>query len=146
MSRHETRQKLAIEFGATDIVSARGDEGVAEIMQLSTGIGADAVCEAVGSGESMTQAVRAVRPGGRVEVGVVPHDVDLPLKQMVFRNVGIQGGPASVPQYLPELLDKLLERRIEPGKVFDLELPLEEIADGYAAMDERRAIKALLWP
>jgi threonine dehydrogenase-like Zn-dependent dehydrogenase len=146
MSRHESRQKLAVEFGATDIVAARGDDGVAAIMDLTDGIGADAVCEAVGTPESMTQAVASVRPGGLVGVVGVPHDVDLPLSQMFFRNVGIKGGPASVPQYVPGLLDMVLTRRIEPGKVFDLELPLEQVADAYAAMDERRTIKALLRP
>ena len=146
MSRHESRQKLATEFGATDIVAERGDEGIAAIMELTDGVGADAVCEAVGTAGSMTQAVKSVRPGGMVGVVGVPHAVDLPLPQMFFRNVGVKGGPASVPHYLPALLDKVLARTIEPGKVFDLELPLDQVAEGYAAMDERRAIKTLLRP
>lgn len=146
MSRHASRQRIATEFGATDIVAERGDDGVAAILELTDGIGADAVCEAVGTAESMTQAVRSVRPGGMVGVVGVPHDVELPVPQMFFRNVGIKGGPASVPQYLPELLAKVLDRVISPGKVFDLELPLEQAADAYAAMDKRRAIKALLRP
>ena len=129
MSRHASRQRIATEFGATDIVAERGDDGVAAILDLTDGIGAD-----------------AVRPGGMVGVVGVPHDVELPVPQMFFRNVGIKGGPASVPQYLPELLAKVLDRVISPGKVFDLELPLEQAAEAYAAMDERRAIKALLRP
>ncbi|GAA2760833.1 zinc-dependent alcohol dehydrogenase family protein [Actinopolymorpha rutila] len=146
MSRHESRQKLATEFGATDIVADRGDDGVAAIMDLTGGIGADAVCEAVGTAESMTQAASSVRPGGMVGVVGVPHGVELPVPETFFRNVGVKGGPASVPQYLPDLLDRVLTRKIEPGKVFDLELPLKQVADAYAAMDERRAIKALLRP
>ena len=146
VSRHESRQKLATEFGASDIVADRGDDGVAEIMELTDGIGADAVCEAVGTAESMAQAVRSARPGGMVGVVGVPHGVELPVPEMFFRNVGVKGGPASVPQYLPDLLDRVLTRKIEPGKVFDLELPLKQVADAYAAMDERRAIKALLRP
>ena len=146
MSRHEPRQRIATAFGATDIVTERGDDGVAAVMELTDGIGADAVCEAVGTGESMLQAVQSVRAGGMIGVVGVPHDVELPARQMFFRNVGIKGGPASVPEYLPDLLNRVLERRIEPGRVFDLELPLEQVAEGYRAMDERRAIKTLLWP
>jgi threonine dehydrogenase-like Zn-dependent dehydrogenase len=115
-------------------------------MELTDGIGADAVCEAVGTAESMTQAVRAVRPGGLVGVVGVPHGVELPVTEMFFRNVGIKGGPASVSEYLPDLLDRVLTGKIEPGKVFDLQLPLGQVAEAYAAMDERRAIKALLKP
>ena len=145
MSRHESRQKIATEFGATDIVADRGDDGVAAIMDLTDGIGADAVCEAVGTAESMTQAVRSVRPGGLVGVVGVPHGVELPVTEIFFRNVGIKGGPASVPEYLPDLLDRVLTGdrtgpRVRP------ELPLAQVADAYAAMDERRAIKALLEP
>lgn len=146
MSRHRARQRIATDFGATDIVETRGDEGVATVMELTDGVGADAVCEAVGTAESMTQAVRTVRPGGMVGVVGVPHGVELPLRDLFFRNVGVKGGPASVAHYLPTLLDKVLNRQIEPGTVFDLELPLEQAADGYAAMDERRAIKVLLRP
>ena len=146
MSRHASRQQLATEFGATDIIAERGDDGVAKIMELTSGVGGDAVCEAVGTAESMLQAIRTVRPGGMVGCVGVPHDVELPAQEMFFRNVGFKGGPASVPQYLPHLLDRVWNRRIEPGKVFDLELPLEQVADGYRAMDERKAIKTLLRP
>ena len=146
MSRHASRQELATAFGATDIVAERGEDGVAKIMDLTDGVGADAVCEAVGTGESMLQAIRTVRPGGMVGCVGVPHDVELPAQEMFFRNVGVKGGPASVPHYLPDLLDRVWNRKIEPGRVFDLELPLEEAPDAYRAIDERRAIKVLLRP
>ena len=147
MSRHESRQAIAREFGATDIVAERGDDGVAAIKELTSGVGADAVCEAVGTSESMAQAIRATRPGGMVGVVGLPHDAEqLPVGEMFFRNVGIKGGPASVRSYLPDLMDRVWQRRIEPGRVFDLELPLEQAAEAYSAMDERRAIKVLLRP
>lgn len=146
MSRHESRQKLALDFGATDIVSERGDDGVARIKDLTGGIGADATLECVGTGESMTQAVRSTRPGGYVGFVGVPHDVNLGGELLFRTHVGLRGGPAPVRQYLPDLIDLILKREIEPGRVFDLELPLEEAAEGYRAMDERRAIKTLLRP
>jgi threonine dehydrogenase-like Zn-dependent dehydrogenase len=146
MSRHASRQRLAEEFGATDIVSERGDEGVAAIKKLTDGVGADAVCECVGTGESMGQALRSARPGGGVGCVGVPHGVDLPPRQVFFSNIGVRGGPAPVRQYLPDLLSRVWQRRIEPGKVFDLELPLERTPDAYRAMDQREAIKVLLRP
>ena len=146
MSRHASRQRLALDFGATDIVAARGDDGVKMIMELTDGIGADAVCEAVGTNESMLQAIRSVRPGGIVGCVGVPHGVELPAREMFFRNVGVKGGPASVSQYLPDLLDRVWRGRIDPGKVFDLQLPLDDAAEAYRAMDTREAIKVLLRP
>ena len=146
MSRHQSRQELALGFGATEIVAKRGDDGVAEIMALTDGVGADAVLECVGTGESMLQSLHAVRPGGLVGCVGAPHGVELPAKEMFFRNVGLRGGPAPVRQYLPDLLDRVWNRRIDPGKVFDLDLPLEQAADAYRAMDERKAVKALLRP
>jgi threonine dehydrogenase-like Zn-dependent dehydrogenase len=146
MSRHETRQKLAREFGATDIVAERGDDGVARVKQLTDGLGAHSVIEAVGTQESMMQAIRATRPGGHVGYVGVAHDVALPCEELFFSHVHLHGGPAPVRQYLPELIDLIWHRKINPGKVFDLELPLEEAAEGYKAMDERRAIKVLLRP
>jgi threonine dehydrogenase-like Zn-dependent dehydrogenase len=146
MSRHESRQKLAVEFGATDIVAERGDEGVARIKELTDGLGAHSVIEAVGTQESMMQAIRATRPGGHVGYVGVSHDVQLPGEELFFSHVHLHGGPAPVRQYLPELIDLICSRKIDPGKVFDLELPLEHAAEGYKAMDERRAIKALLRP
>jgi threonine dehydrogenase-like Zn-dependent dehydrogenase len=146
MSRHETRQKLALEFGATDIVTARGDEGVAEVQALTDGLGAHSVIEAVGTQESMMQAIRTARPGGHVGYVGVAHGVELPGMELFFSGVHLHGGPAPVRRFLPELIDLIWRREIDPGKVYDLELPLAQVADGYQAMDERRAIKVLLKP
>jgi threonine dehydrogenase-like Zn-dependent dehydrogenase len=144
MSRHEDRQKLALDFGATEIVEERGDDGVAKIKELTNGLGAHSVVEAVGTQESMMQAIRAARPGGHVGYVGVPHDVTLSAEQLFFSHVHLHGGPAPVRRFLPELIQLISERTIEPGRVFDLELPLDQAADGYKAMDERRAIKVLL--
>ncbi|HEX2307948.1 MAG TPA: zinc-dependent alcohol dehydrogenase family protein [Jatrophihabitantaceae bacterium] len=144
MSRHETRQKLAMEYGATDIVTERGDDGVAKIKDLTDGLGAHSVVEAVGTQESMMQAIRSTRPGGHVGYVGVAHDVQLPGEEMFFSHVHLHGGPAPVRRFLPELIDLIWNRRIDPGKVFDLELPLDQAADGYRAMDTRQAIKVLL--
>ena len=146
MSRHASRQKLAREFGATDIVTARGDEGVARIKELTKGIGADSVLECVGTQESMRQAIQSVRPGGYVSYVGVPHGVSLDVEQLFYSHVHLHGGPAPVRRYLPELMKLVLDGKINPGKVFDLTLPLEQVAEGYRAMDERRAIKTLLQP
>jgi threonine dehydrogenase-like Zn-dependent dehydrogenase len=144
MSRHEARQRLAREFGATDVVEERGDEGVERIKELTGGLGAHSVVEAVGTQESMLQALHAARPGGHVGFVGVSHDVALPGMDLFRSLVHLHGGAAPVRRFLPELIDLIWSRRISPGKVFDLELPLDEAAAGYAAMDERRAIKALL--
>jgi len=146
MSRHETRQKLAREFGATDIVHERGAEGVARIKELTKGTGADSVLECVGTQEAMQQAIQSTRPGGSVSYVGVPHGVELDGQQMFFSHVHLHGGPAPVRRYLPTLIDLIAKDKIQPGKVFDLDLPIEKVAEGYAAMDERRAIKALLRP
>jgi threonine dehydrogenase-like Zn-dependent dehydrogenase len=146
MSRHEARQKLAREFGATDIVTERGKEGVARIKDLTDGIGADSVLECVGTQESMRQAIRATRKGGHVGYVGVPHGVELKGEELFYAHVHLHGGPAPVRRFLPELIDMVWRRKIDPGKVFDLTLPLDHIADGYRAMDERRAIKTLLRP
>lgn len=146
MSRHASRQALAREFGATDIVEERGDAGVAKIKELTNGLGAHSVIEAVGTQESMMQAIRATRAGGHVGYVGVSHDVELPGLELFFSHVHLHGGPAPVRDYLPELIGLILRGEIDPGKVFDLELPLEEAAEGYKAMDERRAIKVLLRP
>ena len=144
MSRHPSRQKLAQEFGATDIVTERGDEGIARIKDLTNGIGADSVLECVGTQESMLQAIRSARPGGFVSYVGVPHEVQLDGLGLFFAHVHLHGGPAPVRHYLPKLIDLVLNEKIEPGKVFDLTLPLDQVAEGYRAMDERRAIKTLL--
>jgi threonine dehydrogenase-like Zn-dependent dehydrogenase len=144
MSRHEPRQRLAREFGATDIVTERGDEGVARIKELTGGLGAHSVVEAVGTQQSMLQAIRATRPGGHVGYVGVSHDVTLDGEELFFSHVHLHGGPAPVRQYLPHLIDLIWKRQIDPGRVFDLTLPLERTAEAYQAMDERSAIKALL--
>ena len=144
MSRHGSRQKLALEFGATDIVTERGDEGVVKIKDLTNGLGAHSVIEAVGTQESMMQAIRATRPGGHVGYVGVTHNVSLSGMELFFSGVHLHGGPAPVRRYLPHLIDLVLKEKINPGKVFDQILPLEQVAEGYRAMDERRAIKTLL--
>jgi len=144
MSRHADRQRLGREFGATDIVTERGDEGVARIKDMTGGLGAHSVIEAVGTQESMMQAIRSTRPGGHVGYVGVSHDVALPGRELFFAEVHLMGGPAPVRRYLPQLIDLIWKERIDPGKVFDQTLPLEQAAEGYRAMDERRAIKTLL--
>src|SRR6266536_942358 len=146
MSRHETRQTLAREFGATDIVSERGDEGVARVKDLTKGVGAGSVLECVGTKESMAQAIRSTRPGGSVSYVGVPHGVELSGAELFYTHVHLHGGPAPVRRYLPELIQLVQNGTINPGKVFDLELLLEHVAEGYRAMDERRSIKTLLRP
>ena len=144
MSRHADRQQLAREYGATDIVEERGEEGIARIKDLTDGLGAHSVVEAVGTQESMMQAIRSTRPGGHVGFVGVSHAVEIPGEELFYSHVHLHGGPAPVRRFLPDLIDKIWNREIEPGKVFDLELPLEQAAEGYRAMDERRAIKTLL--
>jgi threonine dehydrogenase-like Zn-dependent dehydrogenase len=146
MSRHASRQQLAIEFGATDTVTERGDAGVATIKELTDGLGAHSVIEAVGTQEAMLQAIRATRPGGHAGYVGVAHGVALPGEELFFAEVHLHGGPAPVRRFLPELIDLIWNRRINPGQVFDLALPLDQVAEGYRAMDERRAIKTLLRP
>ncbi|MEU9794507.1 zinc-dependent alcohol dehydrogenase family protein [Streptomyces sparsogenes] len=146
MSRHESRQRLAREFGATHIVTERGDEGVARVKDLTDGIGADSVLECVGTAQAMRQALHSTRPGGNLGFVGVPHEVAVDGQELFFSHVGLRGGPAPVRRYLPDLIERVLSGRIDPGKVFDLTLPLEQVAEGYQAMDERRAIKALLKP
>ncbi len=145
MSRHADRQALAREFGATDIVEERGDAGVARIRELTGGLGAHSVIEAVGTQESLLQAVHSARAGGHVGfVGVAHEGVSLPMDEVFFAEVHLHGGPAPVRRYLPELIQKIWNREINPGTVFDLTLPLDEAAEGYAAMAERRATKVML--
>jgi threonine dehydrogenase-like Zn-dependent dehydrogenase len=146
MSRHADRQAIARAFGATDVVAQRGDEGVEQVMEMTGGIGADAVLECVGTEDSVAQALRSARAGGMVGWVGVPHVTELPQEHMFWKNVGLRGGPAPVRAYLPDLLKRVWDGTIEPGKVFDLTLPLERVADAYAAMDQRRATKVLLRP
>lgn len=146
MSRHASRQKLARDFGATDIVEERGQGAVEHIKEMTNGIGADSVLECVGTQESMMQAINSTRPGGYIGYVGVPHGVSLDGEQLFFAHVHLHGGPAPVRRYLPKLIKLVLDGKINPGKVFDLTLPLDQVAEGYRAMDERRAIKTLLHP
>lgn len=146
MSRHEPRQRLALAFGATDIVTERGGAGVARIKDMTGGIGADCVLECVGTAQSVQQALHSARPGGNVGLAGVPHEVAVDGQELFFSHVGVRGGPAPVRRYLPDLIQRVLDGRIDPGRVFDLTLPLDQVAEGYRAMDERRAVKTLLIP
>ncbi|HEV7955974.1 MAG: dehydrogenase [Microbacteriaceae bacterium] len=143
-SRHADRQVLAREFGATDIVEERGDEGVARIKEMTGGYGAHGVVEAVGTQESIWQAIHAARAGGRIGYVGIGHEVDLNGLDLFFEGVHLEGGPAPVRRFLPDLIQLIWDRKIDPGKVFDFTLPLSQAAEGYKAMDERRAIKVLL--
>ena len=144
LSRNPARQALARSFGATDVVGERGAVATEAVLELTDGVGADAALECVGTAQSFTTAVAVTRPGGIVGYVGVPHGVEVPIDTMFFRNVGLRGGAAPVRTYIPELLDDVLEGRIDPGRVFDFETDLEGIAEAYAAMDQRRAIKSLV--
>ncbi len=144
MSSHAPRQKLARDFGATTIVGERGDKGVARVKDLTQGIGADSVLECAGTQSSMQQAIRSARPGGSVGYVGVPHGVQLDGTALFYAHVRLHGGPAPVRHFLPKLIELVCQEKINPGRVFDLTLPLEQVAEAYRAMDERRAIKAFL--
>ncbi|MDT1062371.1 zinc-dependent alcohol dehydrogenase family protein [Paracoccus sp. CPCC 101403] len=144
MSRHPDRQKLARDFGATEIVEERGEDGIARIMDMTNGIGAESVLECVGMEQSMQQAMGICRPGGTIGYVGVPHGVNLDGQKLFFNQQRMLGGPAPVRRFLPDLMDRVLQGRIQPGRVFDLVLPIEQVAEGYKAMDERRAIKTML--
>jgi threonine dehydrogenase-like Zn-dependent dehydrogenase len=144
LSRHEARQKLARTFGATDIVAERGDDAIQKLMEMTDGVGVDATMECVGTGQSMTTAIGIARPGSMVGYVGVPHGVELPITTMFRRTIGVRGGGAPARVYIPELLDDVLEGRIDPGPVLDYETNLDGIGEAYAAMDERRAIKSLV--
>jgi threonine dehydrogenase-like Zn-dependent dehydrogenase len=146
MSRHASRQRLAREYGATDIIEERGEDGVAKIKELTNGLGAHSVVEAVGTQEATMQAIHSARPGGHVGFVGVGHGVAVDGMELFWCLVHLHGGPAPVRRFLPELIDLIWRREIDPGKVFDLELPLDQAAEGYEAMDQRRAIKTLLRP
>jgi len=144
LSRNPVRQEIAREFGATDILAERGDDAIAAVSELTNGIGVDAALECVGTGQSMTTALAIARPGSTVGVVGAPHGADVPFEANFWRGVGWQGGVAPARAYIPELLDDVLSGAINPGRVFDYETSLDGIADAYAAMDERRAIKSLV--
>ena len=144
LSRNPARQELAREFGATDILAARGEAAIEAVKEMTNGVGVDAAMECVGTGQAMDTAIAIARPGSTVGFVGVPHGVELPVQSMFFRNVGVRGGGAPVRTYIPELLEDVLEGQINPGRVLDYETDLDGIADAYAAMDERRAIKSLV--
>jgi len=144
LSRHAARQALARTFGATDIIAERGDAAIQAILQMTDGVGVDAALECVGTAQSFATAFAIARPGSMVGFVGVPHGVEVPIDTMFGRNIGLRGGAAPVRRYLPELLDDVLERRINPGRVFDFETNLDGVAEAYRVMDERRAIKSLL--
>jgi threonine dehydrogenase-like Zn-dependent dehydrogenase len=147
MSRHEDRAEIARKFGATDVVAERGQAGADKVRELLGGVLADSVLECVGTKESMDQALRSVRPGGKVGfVGVPAGGSELPIGLLFSKNISVGGGAASTRAYLPELLEDVLNGTIEPGLVFDSVMPLEDAAEAYAAMDERRAVKVMLVP
>jgi len=144
LSRNPSRQKLAVEFGATDIVIERGDDAIATVLELTGGVGVDAALECVGTGQSMTTALGIARPGSTVGVVGAPHGVDVPFEANFWRGVGWQGGVAPARAYIPELMRDVLDGVINPGLVFDFETDLDGIQSAYEAMDERRAIKSLI--
>ena len=146
MSRHEPRQEIARAFGATDIVAERDRAAVEAVLEITDGVGADAVLECVGTDQSMQTAFGVARPGSMVGMVGVPHGVELPLRRMFRKNIGLHGGMAPTRKYIPELLERVLAGGVDPGRVFDLTVPLEKVAEGYRAMDERRAIKVLVRP
>jgi threonine dehydrogenase-like Zn-dependent dehydrogenase len=145
LDRHADRIALAIEFGATDIVSGRGEEAVRRVRELTKGLGVQSVLECVGYEESMRTALSIARPGGAVGRVGVPQDEVMPAAQPTFYdNITIAGGPAPARAYIEELLPDVLEDRIEPGRVFDWVGSLEKVPDGYRAMNNREAIKVLI--
>lgn len=144
LSRHEARQELAREFGATEIVAERGDEAIEKILETTGGVGVDGAMECVGTEQSMSTAIGIARPGSVVGFVGVPHGVELPVTRMFRKTIGVHGGPAPARVYIPELLDDVLDGRIDPGRVLDYETDLDGIAEAYAAMDDRRAIKSLV--
>lgn len=144
LSRNPARQALARRFGATDIIEARGLEANELVLEMTAGVGADAVLECVGTAESLATAFGVARPGSTVGVVGVPHGATVPFNDLFFRNIGWHGGPAPARRYIPDLLPDVLEGRIDPGQVLDHETDLDGIADAYAAMDQRRAIKSLV--
>ncbi len=144
LSRNPDRQKLAKEFGATDIVEERGDGAVKAVMELTNDVGADAALECVGTDESIGTAAAIVRPGGMIGAVGFPTYKEFEYRTLFWKNIGIRGGVAPARQYIPMLLEAVLNGKINPGKIFDLRTDLDNIKEAYVAMDERRAIKSLL--
>ncbi|HLZ70832.1 MAG TPA: alcohol dehydrogenase catalytic domain-containing protein [Dehalococcoidia bacterium] len=145
LSGNPVRQALAGEFGATDILAERGDAAVAAVKELTLGVGVDAALECVGTGQSLATALAIARAGSTVGAIGAPHNIDFSVMDaVVYRNIGLRGGVSPARAYIPELLDDVLSGRINPGRVFDFETTLDSLVDAYDAMNERRAIKALI--
>jgi threonine dehydrogenase-like Zn-dependent dehydrogenase len=145
LGRHRERIALAGDFGATDVVSERGDAAVERVRELTAGLGAHSVLECVGLGESMLTALRIARPGGAVGRVGVPQETTIPAaKETFYDNITIAGGPAPVRAYIEALLPDVLEGKIEPGRVFDRVTTLDGVPDGYRAMNDREAIKVMI--
>ena len=148
LSTHQDRSEMALAFGATEIVNARGEEAVQAVRELTDGLGAQSICECVGTTQTWDTALDAARPGGTVGFVGVPSGVaeGLPLRKLFGRNVSVRGGVAPARVYLPELLDDVLAGTLDPGPVFTSTIPLADIATGYRDMDQRRSIKVLVKP
>lgn len=144
LSRHPDRQEIAQEFGATDIVSERGDGAIAAVMRLTDGAGVEAALECVGTDQSIATAAGVTRAGGRIGAVGVPLYEEFDYESIFWRNIGIKGGPAPARNYIPDLLSHVLSGEVNPGRVFTLTTDLDSIGEAYAAMDERRAVKSLL--
>ena len=147
MGRHQARTDLAREFGATDVVSERGEEAIERVRQLTGGFGVQSVLECVGTEQAMDTAMGVVRPGGAVgRVGVPHYEAIKGAQQMFYNNVAVAGGPAPTRAYVDELLPDVIEGRIEPGRVFDRTVDLDGVPDGYRAMNDRESLKVLIRP
>jgi threonine dehydrogenase-like Zn-dependent dehydrogenase len=147
LGRHPDRIALAKEFGATDVVGERGEEAIGRVRELTDGFGVHSILECVGLEQSMETAIGIARPGGAIGRVGVPQDETMPASEQAFYdNVAVSGGPAPARAYIDELLPDILEGRIEPGRVFDRQIGLEEVPDGYRAMNDRESIKVMIEP
>jgi threonine dehydrogenase-like Zn-dependent dehydrogenase len=144
LSRNPSRQALAREFGATEVVPERGQDAITRLLDMTDGIGVDAALECVGTDSSMETAFGVARVGSVVGAVGAPHDVVVPINTVIFKNIGLRGGVSPARRYIPELLPDVLDRSICPGRVFDYATDLDGVRDAYEAMDERRAVKAML--
>jgi len=144
LSKNPDRQKIAKEFGATDIVDLRGEEAVKKLLEMTDSVGVDAALECVGTDESMKTAFGIARVGSVIGAVGVPHGVSIPIETVIFKNKGLRGGIAPVRKYIPELIDDVISGKINPGRVFNFETTLDNVKEAYDAMDERRAIKSLI--